>query len=148
MKFTLLFPFYFNFAIHNFQFFRNANKSKTKLINVKSNGKNSNSGLNSVERRSFTADEDTTQMTKVGNPSMVYSESSKKLGSSESRIRINGSPSGSGSSADDNNHMTRIDVDGRREGLVSPTEVGITQGGINGHTGSIARGRGHHTYRR
>lgn len=80
-------------------------------------------------------------MVTVGNPSMVYSGSAKKSGSSGSRsTRGNGSPSGSGSTTD-NDHMTRIDVDGMREGLVTPTDVGITQGVMNGDTGSVTRGK-------
>ncbi|XP_061178908.1 protocadherin Fat 4-like [Saccostrea echinata] len=106
----------------------NTSKSKPKLINVQTKGDMTSGCQNSSDTRPFVSDTDDSvcHVTMVGNPSMVYSGP----GSPGSRsAKGKESPTGSGSGGDnESDPMTKIDIDGRREGLVSPTEVRMSQG--------------------
>lgn len=106
--------------------FRDASKSKPKLIKVQSKANRSLGDPNSSEKKPFVLDgEDITgsgrHVTNVGKPLMVF----PGMGSPGSRsARLKGSPTGSGLETDgDTDSMTKIDIDGGRERLVSPSGV-------------------------
>ncbi|XP_062596826.1 protocadherin Fat 4-like [Saccostrea cucullata] len=116
----------------------NLSKSKPKLIKVQSKGDMISGGQNSSDTRPFVSDTDDSvgHVTMVGNPSMVYSGS----GSPGSRsAQGKGSPTGSGGE-DESDPMTKIDIDGNREGLVSPTDVRMSQGVMVAGMGASGEG--------
>lgn len=127
--------------------FRDASKSKPKLIKVQSKANRSLGDLNSLEKKPFVQDgEDIVgsirHVTNVGKPLMVF----PGMGSPGSRsARLKGSPTGSGLETDgDTDSMTKIDIDGGRERLVSPSGV---KAGIKGSPSiaSLRRGGVHMT---
>lgn len=122
--------------------FRDASKSKPKLIKVQSKANRSLGDPNSFEKKPFVQDGDDIvgsirHVTSVGKPLMVF----PGMGSPGSRsARLKGSPTGSGLETDgDTDSMTKIDIDGGRERLVSPSGV---KAGIKGSPSIASLRRG------
>ena len=79
-------------------------------------------------------------VTNVANPSMVYPNGAKVMGSPLTRSgHGKGSPTGSALDTDkDTDSLTKIDIDGRRDKLVSPSGVKPRLTG-SPSTGSVKR---------
>lgn len=120
-----------------------ASKSKPKLIKVQSKANRSLGDPNSSEKKPFAHDGDDvsgsgSHVTNVGKPLMVF----PGMGSPGSKsARLKGSPTGSGLETDgDTDSMTKIDIDGGRDRLVSPS--GVKAGNMQGSPSIASLRRG------
>ncbi|XP_022296513.2 protocadherin Fat 1-like isoform X2 [Crassostrea virginica] len=123
----------------------NKASSTPKLIKVQSKISKNGDQSGSSEKRPFIHDEDefggsVRHVTNVANPSMVYPNGAKVMGSPLTRSgHGKGSPTGSALDTDkDTDSLTKIDIDGRRDKLVSPSGVKSRLTG-SPSTGSVKR---------